>query len=114
LCDEISSYFGISGIELRGGALRLNGEAIYLRWCLTRDTFPVAIMTAASDEHRKQTLLDEMLDSTALASTKRSKIALCCTGAIVSACWLGRDAKRPRMVIASGRILSAECNVRAA
>ena len=50
LCDEVNSYFGMRGIELREGHVRLNGEPTYLKMVLDQGYFPGGYLTAASDE----------------------------------------------------------------
>jgi beta-galactosidase/beta-glucuronidase len=50
LCDEVNSYFGMRGIELRDGRIRINGEPIYLKMVLDQGYFPGGYLTAASDE----------------------------------------------------------------
>src|SRR5256714_3586157 len=50
LVDEVNSYFGIRGIELRQGHIRINGEPIYLKMVLDQGYFPGGYLTAASDE----------------------------------------------------------------
>ncbi len=50
LLDEVSSYFGIRGIELRDGHIRINGEPVYLKMILDQGYFPGGYLTAASDE----------------------------------------------------------------
>jgi beta-galactosidase/beta-glucuronidase len=50
LCDEVNSYFGIRGIELRDSHIRINGEPIYLKMVLDQGYFPGGYLTAASDE----------------------------------------------------------------
>ena len=50
LLDEVTSYFGMRGIELRNGSIRINGEPIYLKMVLDQGYFPGGYLTAASDE----------------------------------------------------------------
>ncbi|HVF29217.1 MAG TPA: glycoside hydrolase family 2 TIM barrel-domain containing protein [Pyrinomonadaceae bacterium] len=50
LLDEVKSYFGLRGIEIRHGQLLLNGEATYLRMVLDQGYWPEGILTAPSDE----------------------------------------------------------------
>ena len=50
LLDEVDSYFGMRGIELRNGHIRINGEPLYLKMVLDQGYFPGGYLTAASDE----------------------------------------------------------------
>jgi hypothetical protein len=50
MCDEVNSYFGMRGIQLRDGHIRINGEPTYLKMVLDQGYFPGGYLTAASDE----------------------------------------------------------------
>ncbi len=50
LLDEVSSYFGMRSIELRGGQVLINGEATYLKMVLDQGYWPGGYLTAPSDE----------------------------------------------------------------
>ena len=48
--DEIKSYFGVRGIELRDGRFLLNGSSVYLQMILDQGYWPQGLLTAPSDE----------------------------------------------------------------
>ena len=50
LLDEVKSYFGLRGIELRDGKFFINGEAYYLKMVLDQGYWPDGYLTAPSDE----------------------------------------------------------------
>ncbi|HJT64835.1 MAG TPA: glycoside hydrolase family 2 TIM barrel-domain containing protein [Pyrinomonadaceae bacterium] len=50
LLDEVNSYFGLRGIELRDGKFLLNGSSIYLKMVLDQGYWPQSLLTAPSDE----------------------------------------------------------------
>jgi beta-galactosidase/beta-glucuronidase len=50
LLDEVGSYVGIRGIELRDGKFLLNGEVTYLKMVLDQGYWPEGYLTAPSDE----------------------------------------------------------------
>jgi beta-galactosidase/beta-glucuronidase len=50
LLDEVKSYFGIRGIELRDGKFLLNGSSVYLQMILDQGYWPQSLLTAPSDE----------------------------------------------------------------
>jgi beta-galactosidase/beta-glucuronidase len=50
LLDEVKSYFGLRGIELRDGKFLLNGSSIYLQMILDQGYWPQSYLTAPSDE----------------------------------------------------------------
>ncbi|HKN83096.1 MAG TPA: glycoside hydrolase family 2 TIM barrel-domain containing protein, partial [Pyrinomonadaceae bacterium] len=50
LLDEVGSYFGLRGIELREGKLLLNGKPTYLKMVLDQGFWPDGYLTAPSDE----------------------------------------------------------------
>jgi hypothetical protein len=50
LLDEVRSYFGLRGIELRDGQILLNGSSIYLKMVLDQGYWPDGYLTAPSDE----------------------------------------------------------------
>src|SRR5256714_5032442 len=50
LLDEVKSYFGLRGIELRDGKFFINGEAYYLKLVLDQGYWPEGYLTAPSDE----------------------------------------------------------------
>ncbi|HEX3252448.1 MAG TPA: glycoside hydrolase family 2 TIM barrel-domain containing protein [Pyrinomonadaceae bacterium] len=50
LLDEVKSYFGMRGIELREGKFLLNGSSIYLQMVLDQGYWPQSYLTAPSDE----------------------------------------------------------------
>lgn len=50
LLDEVSSYVGMRGIELREGKLLLNGKPTYLKMILDQGYWPEGYLTAPSDE----------------------------------------------------------------
>jgi beta-galactosidase/beta-glucuronidase len=50
LLDEIGSYVGLRGIELRDGKLLLNGKATYMKMVLDQGFWPDGLLTAPSDE----------------------------------------------------------------
>src|ERR1043166_1811368 len=50
LRDEVTSYFGLRGIELRDGKFLLNGSSVYLQMILDQGYWPQSLLTAPSDE----------------------------------------------------------------
>jgi beta-galactosidase/beta-glucuronidase len=48
--DEVKSYFGLRGIELRDGKFLLNGSSVYLQMILDQGYWPQSYLTAPSDE----------------------------------------------------------------
>ena len=50
LLDEVKSYFGLRGIELRDGKFLLNGSSVYLQMILDQGYWPQSYLTAPSDE----------------------------------------------------------------
>jgi beta-galactosidase/beta-glucuronidase len=50
LLDEVSSYVGMRGIELREGKFLLNGKSTYLKMILDQGYWPEGYLTAPSDE----------------------------------------------------------------
>ena len=50
LLDEVGSYFGLRGIELRDGQFLLNGKPTYLKMVLDQGYWPEGYLTAPSDE----------------------------------------------------------------
>ena len=50
LLDEVNSYFGLRGIELRDGKFLLNGSSVYLQMILDQGYWPQSLLTAPSDE----------------------------------------------------------------
>jgi beta-galactosidase/beta-glucuronidase len=50
LLDEVGSYVGIRGIELREGKFLLNGKSTYLKMILDQGYWPDGYLTAPSDE----------------------------------------------------------------
>jgi beta-galactosidase/beta-glucuronidase len=50
LLDEVGSYVGMRGIELREGKLLLNGKLTYLKMILDQGYWPEGYLTAPSDE----------------------------------------------------------------
>jgi beta-galactosidase/beta-glucuronidase len=50
LLDEVSSYVGLRGIELRDGKILLNGKPTYLKMALDQGYWPTGLLTAPSDE----------------------------------------------------------------
>ena len=50
LLDEVKSYFGLRGIELRDGKFLLNGSRVYLQMILDQGYWPQSYLTAPSDE----------------------------------------------------------------
>jgi beta-galactosidase/beta-glucuronidase len=48
--DEVKSYFGLRGIELRDGKFLLNGASVYLQMILDQGYWPQSYLTAPSDE----------------------------------------------------------------
>jgi beta-galactosidase/beta-glucuronidase len=50
LRDEVRSYFGLRGIELREGKFLLNGSSVYLQMVLDQGYWPQSYLTAPSDE----------------------------------------------------------------
>ena len=52
--DEVKSYFGIRGIEVKNGAMCLNGRPVYQRLVLDQGFYPDGIYTAPTDEALKR------------------------------------------------------------
>ena len=52
--DTVSSYFGLRKVELRDGAILLNGKPVFQRLVLDQGFYPDGIYTAPSDEALKQ------------------------------------------------------------
>ena len=50
LLDEVGSYFGLRGIELRDNQFLLNGKPTYLKMVLDQGYWPEGYLTAPSDE----------------------------------------------------------------
>jgi beta-galactosidase/beta-glucuronidase len=50
LLDEVGSYCGLRGIELRGGRFLINGSSTYLKMVLDQGYWPSGYLTAPSDE----------------------------------------------------------------
>ena len=50
LLDEVGSYFGLRGIELRDGRFLLNGKPTYMKMVLDQGYWPDGYLTAPSDE----------------------------------------------------------------
>jgi beta-galactosidase/beta-glucuronidase len=50
LLDEVASYVGLRGIELRNGRILLNGKPTYLKMVLDQGFWPEGLLTAPSDE----------------------------------------------------------------
>jgi len=50
LLDEIASYVGLRGIELRDGKILINGKSTYLKMVLDQGFWPDGLLTAPSDE----------------------------------------------------------------
>jgi beta-galactosidase/beta-glucuronidase len=50
LLDQIGSYFGLRGLELRNGRVMLNGKSTYLKMVLDQGYWPDGYLTAPSDE----------------------------------------------------------------
>jgi beta-galactosidase/beta-glucuronidase len=50
LLDEVGSYFGLRGIELRNARFMLNGKPTYLKMVLDQGYWPEGLLTAPSDE----------------------------------------------------------------
>lgn len=50
LLDQVKSYFGLRGIELRDGKIMLNGSSVYLKMVLDQGYWPEGYLTAPSDE----------------------------------------------------------------
>ena len=50
LLDEIGSYFGLRGIELRNAQFLLNGKPTYVKMVLDQGYWPEGLLTAPSDE----------------------------------------------------------------
>jgi beta-galactosidase/beta-glucuronidase len=50
LLDEVTSYFGLRGIELRDGRMCFNGKSTYLKMVLDQGYWPEGYLTAPSDE----------------------------------------------------------------
>lgn len=50
LLDEVESYFGLRGIELRDGQVLLNGNPTYLKLVLDQGYWPEGLLTAPTDE----------------------------------------------------------------
>jgi beta-galactosidase/beta-glucuronidase len=50
LLDEVFSYVGMRGIELRGGKVLLNGKPTYLKMVLDQGYWPEGYLTAPSDD----------------------------------------------------------------
>lgn len=50
LLDEVGSYFGMRGVELRQGKFLLNGQPTYLKMVLDQGYWPNGYLTAPSDE----------------------------------------------------------------
>jgi beta-galactosidase/beta-glucuronidase len=50
LLDEIKSYCGLRGIELRDGKFLINGSSVYLQMILDQGYWPQSYLTAPSDE----------------------------------------------------------------
>ena len=50
LLDEVNSYFGIRGIELRDARFLLNGSSVFLQMILDQGYWPQSLLTAPSDE----------------------------------------------------------------
>jgi beta-galactosidase/beta-glucuronidase len=50
LLDEVTSYIGLRGIELREGKLFLNGKPTYLKMVLDQGYWPDGLLAAPSDE----------------------------------------------------------------
>jgi beta-galactosidase/beta-glucuronidase len=48
--DQIQSYFGLRGIELREAKFMLNGSGVYLQMVLDQGYWPQGLLTAPSDE----------------------------------------------------------------
>jgi beta-galactosidase/beta-glucuronidase len=51
LLDEVTSYFGLRDVELRGGRVHLNGEPVYLAMVLDQGYWPESYLAPPSDEH---------------------------------------------------------------
>lgn len=50
LLDEVASYVGLRGIELRNGRILINGKPTYLKMVLDQGFWPDGLLTAPSDE----------------------------------------------------------------
>src|SRR5205823_210042 len=50
LVDEVTSYFGLREVKLRGGQFLLNGQPAYLKMVLDQGYWPESGMTAPTDE----------------------------------------------------------------
>src|SRR5215211_7608253 len=50
LLDEVGSYIGLRGIELRDGKILINGKSTYLKMVLDQGFWPEGYLTAPSDE----------------------------------------------------------------
>ncbi len=50
LLDEVASYVGLRGIELRNGKILINGKPTYLKMVLDQGFWPDGLLTAPSDE----------------------------------------------------------------
>jgi beta-galactosidase/beta-glucuronidase len=48
--DQIQSYFGLRGIEMRDAKFMLNGASVYLQMVLDQGYWPQGLLTAPSDE----------------------------------------------------------------
>lgn len=52
--DKVSSYFGLRKIELRDGAIQINGRPVFQRLVLDQGFYPDGIYTAPTDEALRQ------------------------------------------------------------
>lgn len=51
--DELSSYFGLRDVSIRGAAILINGKAVFQRTVLDQGFYPEGIWTAPTDEALK-------------------------------------------------------------
>lgn len=58
--DEVASYVGIRGVELKNNAIYLNGRPVYQRLVLDQGFYPDGIYTAPDDETLKKDIVLSM------------------------------------------------------
>lgn len=60
ILDEVTGYFGLREVSLKGKAFCLNGKPLFGRWVLDQGFYPDGIYTAPSDQALKNDILYAM------------------------------------------------------
>ena len=118
LLDEVASYVGLRGIELRDGQFLLNGKPTYMKMVLDQGFWPDGYLTAPSDEalqadiereiEAKERRIGELEERLARRSRQQETVAGLARAATEVAQWMSSQLELADLAASRTALMEAE------